>query len=142
MDVLIIADPERALLKNIRKVAEENPYSLVDVKRMAGAGCMDNNTNEMRTCILPIDFKVVLSVDEQPIGMTWHLSVSRKAPYHPNPVMVQTIIDELGLGVVLEDCLRIWFEYNVHDFEGNKTTAINMVFKKRNNDGTITAENS
>jgi hypothetical protein len=132
MEALIIGPDEIAALQKIKKTAEEHPYSLAQVIEACLNKKLIRHKGVEHTCMLPRDFKVVLTVEEQkhPIGMTWHLSVSRPSPHHPSPGAVEMIIEAMELKVRLESALRIFFEDEVGDFVGNYTTAINLIFAK------------
>jgi hypothetical protein len=131
MEALIIGPEEIKRLLAVKKHAEENPFPLAKVILAAKSGEW-NVVEPNFGCVIPIGFKVVLTVEEQlePTGYTWHLSVSRPFPKTPSPRAVGTIIKVLDLRATIEDNLKIWFEEKASDCNGQETTAVNIVLKK------------
>jgi hypothetical protein len=72
--------------------------------------------------IIPDGYRVVFSIEEQPIGWCRHLSVSvdKKGKY-PTPQAVELIMQEFGMGNDIDNSLKVWMEK-----EGE---AINVVTK-------------
>jgi hypothetical protein len=68
--------------------------------------------NEQRTCFLPINFKIVYSLEEHPNG-TWchHLSVSGGAKGKvPSVPMIEMVMAEIGFKSNIGNQYRVWLE--------------------------------
>lgn len=110
MEVLILGATERQELLRIKQYAEENPFVLAEVLMAKQTGRWPARKIQSNyTCIIPMGFKVVLTVEElpEPIKHTWHLSISRPAPNHPSPWAAEQILKTIGLPVELDSALNM-----------------------------------
>jgi hypothetical protein len=61
--------------------------------------------------LIPNGFRVVYSIEEQPIGWCGHLSVSVDSPEKvPGIPAVEAIMAEFGMGKDINNCLNVWIE--------------------------------
>lgn len=102
---LIIGAAQKDKIKNLVDYAEKNIFSMDDLldtvnKEMESAGDMDGFSID-----LPVGFKVVYSIEQQPAGKVRHLSVSVDTPGRcPSPESIQVIMDEIGFKNTLLKC--------------------------------------
>ncbi len=129
MAVLVINEDVQASLERLAEHANNNRYSfdeLLDIKNKAlDAPGLDPNF----FCMVPIGYKVVFTVEEQPgaqggemINMR-HMSMSTSAKGKlPNPITVQEIMGILGFEGKLADCY-------VHTMEDDCITVLELIEK-------------
>jgi hypothetical protein len=68
-------------------------------------------------------YRVVFSIEEQPVGWCKHLSVSVDAVGRlPCQEAVELIMKEFGMGNDIHDCLNIWIE--------KESQAVNVLTRK------------
>lgn len=132
---LIINDEVRAKIAEAIKRAEANPLPLAYIKSAAvPAYTVDLKLSERKpgferpeseNVLIPVGFRVAFSIEEQPVGMCGHLSISVDNPRKvPHPEAVKMIANEYGLKVktLADPNITVWFE----EFEPGHR-AINLV---------------
>jgi hypothetical protein len=100
MTPFVMTDGIKAQLQELRKLAEQDDrvLSLEEVK--AHAYPVD------QTVELPLGWKVTMSVEYQPVGLTRHMSMSSPvAGRVPTPEAVQWTLLALGFVRPLESCM-------------------------------------
>lgn len=115
MNPVMIDNTVRTAIKELVGKAFANPVSLESIKARIAAG--ENVTNpEARSAetdafhddlslIIPSGYKVVFTVEEQPGGLSRHLSMSSPTPGRaPIPAAVQMVMDEFGFETPLQEC--------------------------------------
>jgi len=56
-------------------------------------------------------FRVVFSIEEQPIGWCRHLSISMMdRNKYPHPNVMEELMEAFGMGRSLDHCLKVWIE--------------------------------
>jgi hypothetical protein len=115
MTPFVMTDGIKAQLQELRKLAEQDDrvLSLEEVK--AHANGFDANDPSTRlsspypvdqTVELPLGWKVTMSVEYQPVGLTRHMSMSSPvAGRVPTPEAVQWTLLALGFVRPLESCM-------------------------------------
>lgn len=96
---LIIGADEKTALSNLKKHAENNPFSLDDVMDMYNRTVPAPGHRAGFKIILPIDYSVVFTIEMQKNGWARHLSVTvlpEIKNQYPNPVAVLEICTYLG----------------------------------------------
>lgn len=122
MRALIIGPAEKEAIKNLVDYAEKNIFSMDDLldtknKEMAPAGDMDGFS-----AFLPVGYKVVYTIEQQPAGKVRHLSVSVDTPgKYATPESIQVIMDEIGFQNPLLKC-----EIGMEDI-GSNHQAVNIL---------------
>ncbi len=111
MRVLVIGQEEKTSLTKLREFAEKNILNfddLLDIKNGAEPVVGDRPGH---SCIIPVDFRVVFSVELHPnkdgSGFTKLRLMSMSVPTEgklPNPEACKMVMSELGFQSELEDC--------------------------------------
>lgn len=110
MSALIIGERERAEIAKVIRQATENPISLSKIREQAISQPPPGQRGNP-TVILPIGYGVSFTIEEQPFGVSRHISISVDRPgMLPNVEAVNWILEEFGfvnrvgeLYVFLED---------------------------------------
>lgn len=106
MRALLIDDVVKSNLRRLVEHAEKNVFTIDDLLNIKNGAEPPPGDREGFSCNIPIGFRVVFSIERQPIGMVRHLSVSvdsEKSLPHPHAVI--EIMRELGFENLLEDCV-------------------------------------
>lgn len=72
-------------------------------------------------------FRIVLSIEEQPIGWCRHLSITKDEDVAPHPLVVEEIMKELGFKGGVHDCDNVWLEPGVILPTGEERHAVNLI---------------
>ena len=117
--ILVIGSNEIESLVKLREYAENNIVPLDDLLKQIPIG--DNPNHAVR---VPVDFRVVFSIEEQPSGLFRHMSVSvSREEKVPTPETIRIIAQHLGFYSGVKEGM-IWKE----NFSGNRI-AINFMEK-------------
>jgi hypothetical protein len=98
---LVINAEILADIKRVVDYAEAHRYSIHDVfKMMGGRDSMPPPGDDPgHVCNIPVEFRCVFSIEQQPMGWCRHLSVSVSGDgNNPNPVPVFVIAEAFGFG--------------------------------------------
>lgn len=123
MRVLMIDNNVRAAIKGLKEQAAKNP---IPINRVVERSVRDSDkfdiklsdfTPEQRADAnlaayieIPDGFKVAYSVEEQPVGMCGHLSISiNRRGKLPNLVAVETLAFEFDIDMKKGEC-TVWLE--------------------------------
>ena len=105
MRPLIINQEIENQIKELVTYAEENPCSMDYLLDMANGVIEPVGNSKGHYALLPFGYKVVYSIELQPIGRIRHLSMSVNiAEKLPSVVAVQEIMKLLGFENELENC--------------------------------------
>jgi len=107
MRLLIINDESRALIKKVIEYAESHIYSLDDLLDIKNKQLSVAGDEPEFSCEIPDGFRVVYTIENQPMGKVRHISISIKTDEPnklPNPAAVEMIIAEFGFKNKLQDC--------------------------------------
>lgn len=99
MRPLVIDEAARKELARVREFAEANPIPQTTLKAMITGNHPPPGDYPEWTAELPHGWRVVFTVEDQPMGRVRHLSVSVDARHQgkcPNPVGIAAIASELG----------------------------------------------
>jgi hypothetical protein len=120
MNVLVIAEEERAQIKAALAEARKRPLSLEEGKRLAAQipqGKTELTFEDRKNALdrpssiyvlLPRDYRVAISFEEHPIGLVRHLSISVSRPgYMPSLEACNLILEIFG---VTKPVLHLWME--------------------------------
>jgi hypothetical protein len=123
---LITNTASRRKLARLRAYAEVNPVDLPRMVEHARADAIPmGDQDQRRVCTVPTGYRVAFTVEEQPCGMTRHISISVNGAFGkmPHPAVVEWIAKELGF----RDPLRSFFRY----IEGRDQAhpALNLIAK-------------
>ena len=109
----ILDDKGMAELRRIKANAEANPVSRETLKAMMEGMVDPVGDHEEYSCVLPVGFKIVYSIEEQPCGKCRHLSVRVQGGRNnrvPNEHMVGMVMKELGFKREVRECLKVWLD--------------------------------
>ncbi len=114
LSILLIGEDERKEIERVKAYARAHPLTLDIMKRSK----IDNGTTflsleerrrqptgfirpKSATMLIPQGYRAALSVEEQPIGLCWHLSISvqgrAKKGMMPSDEAVKMIAEEFGV---------------------------------------------
>lgn len=123
MSVIVIGEPERRAIQHAIERARERPVPLEEVKRRAadipqeGAlNLADRPANytprtASQSVILPGGVRIAISFEEQPDGLTRHLSISTPRPGTvPNQYAVIILLRAFGMGLRPDVATTAWLE--------------------------------
>lgn len=116
MSVLII-DPD--VIKSVNKVKDyaiKHPMNVDEMKSVILNKASPVGDRPNHSVIIPKDFRVVYSVEEQiDAEMYHHLSISliNKEKSLPSIPAVEEIMNLFGMGTNLKNCRKIWIENDV-----------------------------
>jgi len=121
MRPFIIDDSIRGALQKLVDYAEANPISMDYLLDQHNGEEPPPGDDPNRYIDLPFGYRVVFTIELQPVGKVRHLSLSVDSPGRvPNTPVVEEVMKMLGFEKELHDC-KISFE----EF-GPKRTAINV----------------
>lgn len=103
---------EKAKVVALRKYAEENPLCEYDMRRIEAGEIAAPGDDPERHIVLPIDYRLVFTVEDQPgeLGRCRHLSISTPDPGRaPNPYMIEMVMPDFGFEKTLQECY-LWME--------------------------------
>jgi len=123
MRALVIDEKAKEKIRNLIKFAESHPYSIEHLKKVISGDRPPAGDYPEHVITLHEGYKVVFSIEEQPIGLCKHLSVSVNTEgMTPRPEAVELIMDEFGMGNNIHDCINVWLE--------KETESVNVLTKK------------
>jgi hypothetical protein len=114
MRALLIDAEAKAQIKKVIAYAQENRLSPGDLQINMGGlkGPIGDNPNHV--CHFFDGYRVVYSIEQQPIGDCHHLSVSVDAKgRYPTPQAVELIMKEFGIPGTIMGCVNCWMEEEV-----------------------------
>ena len=106
MRPLVIDEELKSNISKLVAYAEKNPFTMDDCldvynKAMEPAGDMKHYS-----LVLPFGYRIVYSIEQQPMGNVRHLSISVDADGKlPNIVVSQEIMKLIGFDNELEECI-------------------------------------
>lgn len=112
MRVLIIDEKVKRELNELSAYAEENPFSMDDLLDIKNGAKRPAGEREGHVLKLSQGYRLVYSIEQQPIGKVRHMSLSVDAVNRlPNPASIREIMPLLGYKFELghENC-RAWVE--------------------------------
>lgn len=105
MEALIIGEKEKIDLKSLAKYANDNPLSTDNLLDIMNNPVDSPGVNPEYQRKLPVDFKVVFTIDEYPEYKVRHVSISRdKKNILPSISAASMIISELGFVNNIKNC--------------------------------------
>jgi len=121
---LIIDDLVRRCLEGLAEHAEENPLTMDDLLDTYNKQKKPIGDDDMHVVELPFGYRVVYSIEEQPVGKVRHLSMSvNEDKKLPNMEAVKEIMKILGFRNDIQDCY-----VKLEDYAPNRQ-AINVLEK-------------
>jgi len=123
---LVITEAERASIRRVVEHAERNVVSRKRLEDMiAGRASAPGDTSEF-TCVIPVGYRCVYSIEEQPMGVCRHLSISVLGEgVAPSEAAVDMLAAEFGFRGGVKAMNQAWME----NIAKNKF-AINLVQTK------------
>jgi hypothetical protein len=111
MRALILDEEAKSAIKKVITYAESHRVTMDLLQKTIAGKHPPVGDNKHHACYLISGFKVVYSIEEQPVGLCRHLSVSvdfdGKLPSIP---AVEAIMKEFGFTGDIMDCLNVWVE--------------------------------
>lgn len=113
MALLLMDENFKKELERIRLYAEAHPMTAADLILLKQGLQKPPGDTPHFSCLLPVGFRVVYTVEKVGGASTKHVSVSCDRPgKHPNPGVVEQIMKELGFTKDMSEC-RIYVEEEV-----------------------------
>lgn len=126
MRILQIDNDAREKIKKLIKYASEHKINEKSIRAMMAKEEKPVGDNPDYVIHLHDGFRVVYSIEEQPVGNCHHISISvDEIDKYPHPAAVEEILKEFGMKKI-EDSISLWNEDNYQ--------AINLVQKKDNHE--------
>jgi hypothetical protein len=121
----VISEVEIAAIEKVKKYAHEHPFTKEDIEEMmTGNGKCAGDDRNLRV-VIPVDYRVVYSVEHQPAGPFRHISISVSGDGNwPSLIAVDEILGYFDFKVRLND------EENKHSaymWQDNETESINIL---------------
>jgi hypothetical protein len=132
MRALVIDDKNKGNIAKLIEYAEAHKFSIDALKKMMSGDMPPAGDYLGHVITIDQGYRVVFSIEEQPIGWCRHLSISTRNLYHefpgkiPDSKTVEMIMEKFGMGNNLNDCVKVWIE------EG--CPAVNVVTLKDSNE--------
>ena len=125
MRPLVIGNEEKQSIARVIEFAEKHPLTrAVMEKRMENPDFSPPGDNPNFVCDIPVGFKCVFTIEEQPVGWSRHLSVSVDDPQKmPSIPAVEMLMKEFGFKGSLKECY-VYLEDNI------SPKAVNIIEKK------------
>lgn len=93
---LVIGTEEQQAIEAVKQYAESHKFNRQTIETYIETGRAIGDDANL-TCVLPFGFRCCFSVEEQPEGWCYHLSVSLAAPGRvPSVPAVKLIMEEFG----------------------------------------------
>ena len=108
---LVVADAERAMIRRVIDHAARNVISRDRLQRTIAGEEKPVGDNPDFACVIPVGYRCVYSLEEQPLGVCRHLSISVLGEGGaPNEAAVEMLATEFGFRGGLEDMAHVWTE--------------------------------
>ncbi|MBT8490687.1 MAG: hypothetical protein KJN62_06545 [Deltaproteobacteria bacterium] len=122
--MLLIGEAERAAIKNLMFYAENNKISYKKMKKIMSGKLPPAGDNPNFSIVIPLDYRIVFTIERQPLWWAKHLSISvpEKGKY-PSVEAVDMICQEFGI----DNFNRIGWSGKVYYEE--EIEAVNIVSK-------------
>lgn len=110
MSVIAIDETVRKRLREVKQFAEMHRLSAQDIRATIAQKLPPVGDDERHVVHFPgTGLRLVVSLEEQPLGWMWHLSMSiPKKNYVPDRPLAVLIMQELGLNI--EQVVHVWPE--------------------------------
>lgn len=100
-----------AELQRIREYGKQHPYREGTLRAIMEGRAQVAGDNDKRSCVLPVNFKIVYSLEEHPCGWCHHISISGGAPGKvPSIPMVEMVMKEIGFKGGARQQYSVWME--------------------------------
>lgn len=120
MRPLIIDDTARANIARVVAYADQHRFTLIDIMHLMGHPEKAPGHTPGFVVVVPVGFRCVFTLEQQPPGMMRHLSVSvMEKERAPNPVALDVLLPLFGFTGKLKDCTV----YPMHE----QVTSINIL---------------
>jgi hypothetical protein len=107
MNALLIDNEVKADLNRLVEYAETHPFSIDDLLDIQNGVLPPPGDNPERVCLIPFDYRIVYSIEQQLKGDVRHLSMSVSGENKlPSIQAVETIMGFVGFKNGLQDCMK------------------------------------
>jgi hypothetical protein len=119
MRPLVINEAVKADVNRVKEYAHANPVRIASVVRTAGGSRPPVGDNKEHACVLPMGYRCVFSIEEQPMGFCRHLSVSvPEKGKAPNENAVLELMKLFGFkATAYGPGVMVWLEDISNDFK-------------------------
>jgi hypothetical protein len=121
----IIDDVTLAKIDTVKKYANEHPFTKEDLNIMMNGGGTPAGENENLVVIIPVDYRVVYSIEHQSVGLSRHISISVSGNGNwPNLISVDEILALFDFRVRINDKSN---DASAYMWQDNETESINIL---------------
>lgn len=120
MSALILDDEAKESIKMLMCYAQSHVLFLPMMEKTLKGEQAPVGDNPDYVIYIHEGYRIVFSIETQPIGMCKHLSISVRGTY-PHPTAVEQIMQEFGMGNKIGEVLNVWIE--------DETAAISVLTK-------------
>ena len=101
---LVLDDVTRPLIKKVMAFAEAHRIDISTMQAMVDGDVKPPGDNMNFTCVIPIGYRCVFTVEQQPAPLNWcrHLSVSVINGPAPGEHAVNMLLKEFGMNCAIE----------------------------------------
>jgi len=111
LNPLCIDDATKIKIKQVVANAQLHPWTSDIMRRVMQGEYPPAGDYENLKIIIPVGYKAVFSLEEQPLGWCQHLSVSINTEGKlPSQEAIAVIMEEFGMGADLHDCISVWVD--------------------------------
>jgi hypothetical protein len=108
---LVMTDAERATIRRLVDHAARNVINRERLQRTIAGEAKPVGDEPEFTCVIPVGYRCVYSLEEQPLGICRHLSISVLGEgAAPNEAAVEMLATEFGFRGGLESMAHVWTE--------------------------------
>lgn len=131
MRLLKIDEKARKDIARVKSYAEANIIGREAVEDMFNGTKAAVGDCPSYTCFIDDGFRVVYSIESQPLGLCGHLSISVDSGDDKVPSLpaVEMIMHEFEFYGTIMDCLKVWLEQGVCIGDNKEVTAVNLLQK-------------
>jgi len=132
LNPLQITEEDTKEVKKVVQYAEHNKYNIEMIKEIMDGKREPAGLNSEHVKFFHVDYRVVYSIEEHPMGWCRHLSVSvSNKDRYPNPAAVQRIMEVYGITVDINNPEEafVYEEKDNYTPIGQQVNAINIITK-------------
>ena len=116
---LVITEKEKVDIQKLIDYAENNIITIEMLHLMVNGTVQPSGDNPNHVIYIPMGYRVVYTIEQQPMGLSRHISISVDNPgFYPNAIAIDAIIKEFGYKGTHKDC---------HVYTEREINAVNLI---------------
>jgi hypothetical protein len=125
---LIIDEETKLKIKQVIASAQFHPWTSDIMRKVMQGEYPPAGDYEELTVTIPVGYKAVFSLEEQPLGWCQHLSVSVDTDGKlPSQEAIAVVMEEFGMGNDLHDCINVWVDPDTQSINILRQSSISVV---------------